>query len=115
MRFLLGWAHRRRPQEEFDALLTDALAAQADAAQRQEVQTMSQSMAEWIAEQSRAEGRAEGQLQQAQADLQDLLTDRFGSLPAEVIQRIEATTDVARLRACLRQVARMTTLADLPL
>jgi hypothetical protein len=29
IRFILAWAHHRRPREEFDALIADALAAKA--------------------------------------------------------------------------------------
>lgn len=54
-------------------LLADALAAQAEAAQQWEVQTMRQSMAELLHAKGRAEGQAEGALINSREILRDLL------------------------------------------
>jgi hypothetical protein len=48
-------------------------------------------------------------------DLRVLLEDRFGSVPKELVQRIEATDDLARLQAAIRQVSRLEKLEDLQL
>jgi hypothetical protein len=61
------------------------------------------------------EGRAEGTLAARQEDLLALLEERFGSVPADVVARVRATTDPDRLRAALRQVLRINSPADLTL
>ncbi len=111
MRFILAWAHRRRPPEEYTDLLADAVAAQAEASQQQEVQTMTQTIAEWLHE----KGRAEGALITSREMLRNLLERRFGSLPEDLRQRIETATDLDRLKACIYQVYDLTSLDELPL
>ena len=74
----------------------------------------SQQVLEWMAE-GKAEGLAEGQLREARTLLRDLLTDRFAPLPEALSQRIEAATDLLRLRAAARQVLRLGRLDDLDL
>jgi hypothetical protein len=111
MRFVLAWAHPRRPQEEFEDLLIDALAAQADVAQQQEIQSMRGSMAELIY----SKGRAEGELIATREFLRDRLGERFGRLPDDLLRRIESTTDLGRLKTCLRQVNTVSSLDELSL
>ena len=43
------------------------------------------------------------------------LEERFGSLPEGVVQRIEAATDLERLRSAMRQVVHMADLSELDL
>ena len=77
----------------------------------------SQQVLEWMAEgeaKGLAEGLAEGQLREARTLLRDLLEDRFAPLPEAVLQLIEATTDLTRLRG-RRQVSRLGQLDDLHL
>jgi hypothetical protein len=61
------------------------------------------------------EGRAEGQLEARQDDLVALLEKRFGPLPKELLQRIQALTDGARLKTDLRQLLDIHSLEDLQL
>ena len=63
----------------------------------------------------RAEGRAEGQLEARRDDLVALLEKRFGSLPQELLQRIQALTDETRLKTALRQVLDIHSLEELQL
>lgn len=111
MRFILAWAHHRRPYEEFDDLMADALAAQAAAAPQREIQTMKETMAEWL----HAKGRTEGALLTSREILRDLLESRFGPLPEDLRRRIDTATDLERLKACLHQVHALTSLDELPL
>jgi hypothetical protein len=72
---------------------------------------MSQTIAEaWI-----AEDRAEGALLTARAMLKRLLAKKFQVLPEEVVQRIEAVTDLEALQACAERSFDMTSLDDLKL
>ncbi len=57
--------------------------------------------------------REEGELRNSRRTLQMLLEEKFGSLPAELAQRIAMTTDAARLEACLRQVIHVRQLDEL--
>ena len=63
----------------------------------------------------RVEGRAEGQLEARRDDLVALLDKRFGSLPQELRQRIQALSDEARLKAALQQVLDIHSLDELQL
>jgi predicted transposase YdaD len=63
----------------------------------------------------RVEGRVEGQLEARRDDLVALLEKRFGSLPKELLQRIQGLSDVARLRAALQQVLDIDSLDELQL
>jgi hypothetical protein len=60
-----------------------------------------------------ARGREQGQLETAREILRLQLEDRFGLLPADLVQRIERTDDLERLRAALRQVVHITALSEL--
>ncbi len=70
----------------------------------------SQQVLEWM-----AEGEAKGQMREARRLLRNLLEDRFGPLPEVLAQRIEATADLERLRAAVRQVSHLSQLDDLQL
>lgn len=76
--------------------------------------TESQQVLEWMA-QGKAEGEALGALQAHRTLLRNLLEDRFGPLPADLLQRIEAMTDLERLGAAIREVYRVQALTDLQL
>ena len=58
----------------------------------------------------RREGHREGEIQGLQAMLLDLLTQRFGRLPAQVRRQVEATTSLSELRKLGRKVLRAKTL-----
>ncbi len=111
MWFLLSWAVRRRPGEEREAILAATEARFRSVAIQQEVRNM----AGMVGQRWEDEVFARGQLRMARANLRALLAERFGTLPEELIQRIETTNDVARLQAALLQVLRINAASELSL
>ena len=59
-----------------------------------------------------SEGRSEGQLELAQRLLRQLLSDRFGTVPEAVLERIDHATDVERLTAAALQVSHIGSVED---
>jgi hypothetical protein len=121
--FLLSWGLLRRSGSERETLVAAARASQRRARDREEIETMSETIErtweqELLArgqELGRAEGVELGQLATYRESLRLLLEERFGPLPAEVVARIEATTEPERLREALRQVVHLRSLAELDL
>jgi hypothetical protein len=117
LRTVWTFAGSRRPAAEREALFE--VVRQENPARVAEIQAMTKTIAEaWMEEgmaKGLAEGRAEGELQASRRLLRILLEDGFGSLPEAVVQRIEATTDLQRLQAAVRQVRRLRRLEDLQL
>ena len=78
---------------------------------------MAETMAEWLVKKGKKEGLEEGlkegQLRALRETLRIQLEERFHALPAELQQRIEATTDAKKLQSCLRQVLHIKNLEDL--
>jgi hypothetical protein len=76
-----------------------------------------QSLEGWNVKQSALleEARDEGRLESCRDVLLGLLEDRFGPVPEEVVQRIKATTDLAKLKAAARRAPSLPSLNDLPL
>jgi hypothetical protein len=115
MHFVLSWALRRRPKDEERKLKQAAIASYRDRQRKKEITEMAeavkQTWEEWVLE----KGMESGQLRARQETLREQLEDRFGSLPEELVQRIEATTDAERLRAALRQVLHIRSLDELDL
>jgi hypothetical protein len=68
-----------------------------------------------IVEEWREEGRMEGALATARDDLYGLLMERFGRVPKIWEQRIQAATDLDRLKAAMRQVLHIQKLNELQL
>jgi hypothetical protein len=58
---------------------------------------------------------ARAELQTRREALRDLLEGRFGTVPDEVLRRIEACADPARLKAAHRQALHIPSPADLQL
>jgi hypothetical protein len=78
----------------------------------------SKQVLKWLSEgEARGEARGEvrGALRTRREDLRTLLEDRFGTLPAELLQRIEAMDDGERLRSALRQVVKLQSPEELQL
>jgi hypothetical protein len=125
LRTVTTFATSRRPTVERDTLLE--VVRQENPHRVAEIQAMTKTIAEaWMDEgraeglaeglaKGRAEGRAEGELQASRRLLQVLLEDAFGPLPEAVVQQIEATTDLQRLQAAVRQARRLQRLEDLKL
>ncbi len=123
MRIILSWALSRRPGAERQTLLAAAQVTQADVNRHKEVNLMGQTIAESIWEEGRLkgysegkqEGKQEGELTALRKTLRRLLTDRFGSVPEAVLQRIESSTDVDRLMTAAIQVLHVAKSDDLQL
>jgi hypothetical protein len=58
---------------------------------------------------------ARGQLTACRENLRAFLEARFGTLPEDLLRRIETADDLERLRDCIRQVGRITSLEQLQL
>jgi hypothetical protein len=72
---------------------------------------MGQTIGEAICE----EGRIAGNLETGRRVLRQLLTDRFGTVPEAMLQRIDASSDVDRLTNAALQVWRIARPEDLSL
>jgi hypothetical protein len=111
VRFTLVWALYRRPPPERDQLIAAAQTSQANLARQKEVQAVGMTIAEALRAEGKAEGKAEGEAQgrldEARELLQGLLEEKFGAVPEPIRQRIQATTDLARLHAAARRVIRL--------
>lgn len=106
MWFVLSWASRRRPEPDRKAIRPIIEAARLDSRHRQEIVNMSQSMQKtWEEEclEREAEREVRGQLLAHREILISLLEQRFQTVPATVSNRINATTELARLKAAIRQ------------
>jgi hypothetical protein len=89
---------------------------------RQEIPALSQpfeSWGEWAKRHYTAEGWEKGwkkgALRACREDVRLVLEERFGPLPEELVQRIEATEDLQRLEACIRQSVHIQSLDELQL
>jgi hypothetical protein len=108
--FVLSWALRRGPQEDREQLRTFLQTTIADAAMREEVLAVSNTVGEtWEQREERrvaqtaAASALRAELQTRREALRDLLEEHFGAVPEDVLRRIEACEDPARLRAAHRQ------------
>jgi hypothetical protein len=59
--------------------------------------------------------KREGALEQCRTNLKELLEDRFGQIPEELLRRIEITEDLKLLNQAIRQVYKIHGLDQLPL
>lgn len=64
---------------------------------------------------ARADGEVRGKVEASREALRVLLEDRFGKLPQELNEQIEAVQDVNWLREALRQTLHITDLSELKL
>lgn len=117
--FLIAWSQYRRQPQEWPALDTVTEASIMDSALREEVKTMSQTLRspflEWAEKHYGTLGESRGELRARRDDLRTLLEDRFGTLPHTLVLRMEATEDVERLKAAVRQVSHLKSLDELRL
>jgi hypothetical protein len=106
---IVTYALLRRPAEERDELMAMALGACPP--RRQEIENMTKTIAEsWM-----EEGMERGRVEAARSILLGLLEDKFGKLPDELVQRIKATMDPAKLELAARQAPRLDRPEDLQL
>ena len=95
------------------------LAAENNPGREREVRVMAQTIAEAYVNEGRTEGRtekahrrcAEG-AQEMRAVIRSFLETRFGPLPETLLQRIAATTDLAKLGEAIRLAAFVQKLDD---
>jgi hypothetical protein len=116
--FVLSWALRRRPQEEREQLRAFLQTTIADETMREEVLAVSNIVGEtWEQSEERrvAASALRAVLQTGREYLRELLQEQFGTVPEEVLRRIEACEDPARLKAAHRQVLHIQSPADLQL
>jgi hypothetical protein len=115
VRFVLSWAFWRRPGQEREQLIEVAQRSQSSVSRRREIQRMSETIERTWPEELLAQGLTAGELRTRKEDLRMLLEERFGTLPEEWAQRIEATQDLERLKNAVRQVLHIQGLTDLEL
>jgi hypothetical protein len=125
--FVLSWAFRRRPRDENPELKKAAAENYENRQTLKEVLVMSQALGQswesWLLERGEAqgfakgmtEGKAEGEILARRDDIRELLTERFGVLPPDVLKKIEGAGDVARLKEAIRKVLGMQSLDELQL
>ncbi len=81
MWFILAWAIQRRPPEEREELIAIVQGAQEDVRRREEVRTMSRTIADELRAEGKKEGRQEGALEFAQETLMGQVRHKFGRVP----------------------------------
>jgi hypothetical protein len=113
--FVLSWAVRRRPGRERPQLWEAARASQAEAAHREEMRTLSETIEQTWEQELLAEGETRGRLREARENLRWLLERRFGALPEALAKRIEQSEDLARLQGCIRLALDIASPEDLDL
>jgi Putative transposase, YhgA-like len=109
--FVLSWAVRRRPGQERQKLWETARDSQSEAAHREEIREMS----ETIEQTWEQELLAEGGLRNCQRNLRLVLRERFGAVPEALDQRIEQIRDLERLENGIRQALHIQDVAELEL
>jgi hypothetical protein len=126
LRMLLGWGLLRRDRREHAGLIEAVRQSHLNALLQEEIAQMIQDLGQtWEQEMlalGRAEGeargiergRAEGQLLMGREVLERQLRQRFGELPAEVVQRL-TQADLPGLQRALDAVPTLAVLEDLPL
>jgi hypothetical protein len=124
LQMLLGWGLLRRDRREHAGLIEAVRQSRLSALRQQEIEQMIQNLGQtWEQEilalgraqgraQGLAEGRAEGELRAYRQMLETQLRQRFGDLPAEVVQRL-AQADLPALQRALGAVPTLAALQDL--
>jgi hypothetical protein len=123
LKMIFTWGLWRRPPTESQDLMDAAVDSQRNAVRRKEVRTMARSLGQLLLEKGRREGekkgekkgQKQGELLALRDSLRILLEERLGALPEAVQQRLQATTNAAKLRACLRQAVHINSLEELKL
>jgi hypothetical protein len=105
--FIVSWALRRRPEEERNNLIAAAQASEGTVAGQQEVPSMGRTIAEALMDEAR--------IMLARELLRSSLEERFGPLPQALVERIDTSTDLERLKRGVRHVSQLASLDDLDL
>jgi hypothetical protein len=93
-------------------LLAAAQDSQSEAAHREEVAKMSETIEQTWEQELIARGEARGQLQEARHMLRLALDRRFGTLPDALLREIEALDDLERLHGAFERALGVNTLAE---
>ncbi len=67
---------------------------------------------QYILREGRQEGQQEGQLQTLRETLLDILSDRFGQVPIELVAEVAIATDPLLLKTAIRSAAKVSSLAE---
>ena len=113
MWMLISWAIHRCPRNERQSLVESALQSQSDLGIQEEVQIMSSDLGQTLEEWAEEKGIEKGSLNTCRELLCDQLEEHLGSVPDDVRQRIEEATDLAKLRAAVRQAHSLKTFEGL--
>jgi hypothetical protein len=97
---LLSYVLRERPPAEHDALVQ--VIRETNRPRETEVSTMARTIADDLIEQ--------GELKTARRFLRDLLEEKFGPLPEAILQQIQASQDVEKLRTAVLAIRKMESL-----
>jgi hypothetical protein len=122
LKMLLGWGMIRRSGREHAGLIEAVRQSHLSALLQEEVTQMIENLGQtWEQEllargavQARAEGRAEGELLMCRQVVETLLRQRFGELPADIVQRV-AQADLPALQRVVAAYPTLTALKDLSL
>jgi hypothetical protein len=133
LKMMLGWGMIRRSGREQAGLIEAVRQSHLSALRQEEVTQMIENLGqtweqelrqsweqEWLGRaaqartEGRTEGRAEGELLMCRQVVDTLLRQRFGELPADVVQRV-AQADLPALQRVIAGYPTLTALKDLPL
>lgn len=104
--FIFGWIVQRRPTDEFEPLSRCVLSAESDRKHKQELSEMSTIVKGSFVDLA---------LQVRRDDIITILEQRFGSVPSEIREKINAVEDAEHLKACLISVLSLESIDDLKL
>jgi hypothetical protein len=96
-------------------LIAAAATSHENVALRREVETMTQMVGRAWEDEVLERGINRGVLTTCRELLRAMLEEHFGTLPSDLLQRIEQTEDIDRLKACVRQAVHITKLDELTL
>lgn len=113
LRFLLGWAHFKRPKAERPAWQQTATDLRAEADRQRETGTMGQTIAEEIFEEGEVKGRHDGLRQHARMVLVRFARKRLGEPDQTARNAIDGITDLDRLDRMLDRHDEAVSWADL--
>ena len=113
LNFVLTLSMKLRSDEEHDKVFHVVSDSQRDAHKHREVQEMGMTIEESLIEKGRVQGIEKGTLNTRRIDLLEMLEEKFGELPHELVRRVESTNDAKALQQVLRQVIRVQNLDEL--
>ena len=105
--------HRRNPAER-ETLQSVVETHHRDRSRREEIESMSKTIAQQLIEEGEARGEARGELHGRQMMLLNLLQTKFGDLPAEAEDRVQ-TLSIAELERLAIELIEARSLNDLNL